>query len=177
MALGLPESRVWKKTGTEECDGDRTTRAKERSSASGHSAGLDRWTGASVPPEWSRSPEKGDKQLLTLQTACLKAEDLEGVCQITAHLQKRVAGAALAGAVVLQPVVQQGQGVLQNVPAAMAVSMQEGICVFYYLGLTQINVLQDRGQAESSESKPTEKSPDRPLIEVQVLDVMKMAVR
>lgn len=34
--------------------------------------------------------------MLTLQTACLKAEDLEGVCQITAHLQKRMAGAALA---------------------------------------------------------------------------------
>ncbi|XP_076208214.1 transcriptional repressor CTCFL isoform X6 [Aptenodytes patagonicus] len=127
-------------------------------------------TGASVPPEWSLSPEEGEKHLLTLQTVCLKAEaeeeDLEGVCQITAHPQKSVVIAALAGAVVLQPVVQQGQGVLHNVPAGMAVSVREGICVFYDLGLTQINVLQEKGQAANSESKPTEKPPGMLLIEV-----------
>ncbi|KAM6242673.1 transcriptional repressor CTCFL isoform 3-T3 [Spheniscus humboldti] len=124
--------------------------------------------GANVPPEWSLSPEEGEKHLLTLQTVCLKAEeeDLGGVCQITAHPQKSVAIAALAEAVVLQPVVQQGQGVLHNMPAGMAVSVREGICVFYDLGLTQINVLQEKGQGTNSESKPTEKPPDILLIEV-----------
>lgn len=162
----------------EECDGDRKIRVKEKSSARDHSVGLNMQTGASVPPEWSLSPEEGEKHLLTLQTVCLKAEeeDLGEVCQITAHPQKSMAIAALAEAVVLQPVVQQGQGVLHNVPAGMAVSVREGICVFYDLGLTQINVLQEKGQATNSESKPTEKPPDILLIEVQVLDVVKMAV-
>lgn len=159
-----------------EKNGDRITGVKERSSASEHSVGLNMQTVASVPPEWSLSPEKGEKHLLTLQTVCLKAEekDLEGLCQKTTHLQKGVAMAA--GAVVLQPAVQQGQGVLHNVPAGMAVSVQEGIRVFYDVGLAQINVLQEKGQANSSESEPTEKPPDMLLIEVQVLDVVKMAI-
>ncbi|XP_009579071.1 PREDICTED: transcriptional repressor CTCFL-like, partial [Fulmarus glacialis] len=153
----------------EECDRDRITRVKERSSASDRSAGLDMGTGASDPPEWSLSPEEGEKHLLSLQTVCLQAEeeDLEGVCQITAHPQKGVAMAALAGAVVVQTVVQQGQGVLHNVPAGMGVSVREGVCIFYDLGLMQINVLQEKGQAKSSESKPTEKPPDMLLTESQ----------
>lgn len=163
----------------EERDRDRIPRVKERSSASDHSAGLDMQTVAGVSPEWSLSPEQGEKHLLPLQTVCLKAEeeDLEGVCQITAHPQKGVEMAALAGAVVLQPVVQQGQGVLHNVLAGTALNVQEGICVFCDLGLTQINIWQEKGQAKSSESKPTEKPPDVLLIEVQVLDVVKMAIR
>ncbi|XP_051489369.1 transcriptional repressor CTCFL [Apus apus] len=68
--------------------------------------------------------------------------------------------AVLAGAVVLQ----QGQGVLHSVPASMA--LQEDICVFYDLGLTQFNILQEKGQAKSSASKPREKPPDTLLIEV-----------
>ncbi|KAM6053145.1 transcriptional repressor CTCFL isoform 2-T5 [Theristicus caerulescens] len=125
-------------------------------------------TGASVPPECPLSPEEGEKHLLTLQTVCLRAEeeDLEGACQITAHPQKGVAMAALAGAVVLQP----GQGELHNRPAGMAVSVREGVCGFYDLGLTQINVLPDEGQVKSSESKPAEKPPDMLLIEVQPLN-------
>ncbi|KAM9260593.1 LOW QUALITY PROTEIN: transcriptional repressor CTCFL [Cariama cristata] len=150
--------------GGEECDGDRITQVKEKISASDHSVGLDLGTGASVPPEWSLSPEEGEKHFVTLRTVCLKAEE-EEVCQITAHLQKGVVMAAPAGAV-----VPQGQSVLHNVPAGMAVSVREGICVFYDLGLTQINSLQERG-AKSSESKPTEKPPDMLLTEIQVLDI------
>ncbi|XP_075624960.1 transcriptional repressor CTCFL [Balearica regulorum gibbericeps] len=115
------------------------------------------WTGASVPPEWSLSPEEGEKHFLTLQTVCLKAEEEDP--------QQRMARAAPARALV----VQQGQGVLHNVPAGMALSVREGICGFYDLGLTQINVSQEEGQVRSSESKPTEKPPDRLLIEVQQL--------
>ncbi|XP_059683395.1 transcriptional repressor CTCFL [Gavia stellata] len=128
-------------------------------------------TGASVPPERSLSPEEGETHLLTLQPVCLKAEeeDLEGVSQITAPPQKRGAVAALAWAGVLQPVVQQGQAVLHSAPAGMAVSVREGGCVFYDLGLTQINTLQEKGQAKSSERKPTDKPPDVLLIEVQQL--------
>ncbi|KAK4812894.1 hypothetical protein QYF61_027288 [Mycteria americana] len=89
-------------------------------------------TGAGVSPEWSLSPEQDEKHLLTLQTVCLKAEeeDLEGACQITAHPRKGVAMAALAGAAVLQPVVQQGQGVLHDVPAGMAIDRDSGVIVF-----------------------------------------------
>lgn len=61
-------------------------------------------------------------------------------------------------------------------PAGTAVTAREGICAFYDLGLTQINVLQEKGQAKSSESKRTEEPPDMLLIEVQVLDVVKMAI-
>ncbi|PKK25158.1 CCCTC-binding factor (zinc finger protein)-like, transcript variant X2 [Columba livia] len=71
--------------------------------------------------------------------------------------------ATLDGAVLLQPVVQSGP----NVPAGTAVTAREGICAFYDLGLTQINVLQEKGQAKSSESKRTEEPPDMLLIEVQ----------
>ncbi|KAK2529062.1 Ctcfl [Columba livia] len=69
--------------------------------------------------------------------------------------------ATLDGAVLLQPVVQSGP----NVPAGTAVTAREGICAFYDLGLTQINVLQEKGQAKSSESKRTEEPPDMLLIE------------
>ncbi|KAM9218803.1 LOW QUALITY PROTEIN: transcriptional repressor CTCFL [Leptosomus discolor] len=147
----------------EEWDRDRVTQVKERSGASDHSVRLDIRRVASVPPEWSLSHEEGENHLLTLQTACPKAEedDLEEVSQMTAYLQKGV-----AVAVVLQLVVQQGQGVQHNVPAGMAVSVREGVCVFYDLGLTQINVLQEKGQAKSSENKPTEKPPDMLLTEI-----------
>ncbi|KAM4650118.1 transcriptional repressor CTCFL [Amazona ochrocephala] len=124
----------------------------------GWSWGLNMQAGASVPPEQALFPEEGEKHLLTLQTVCPNAEeeDLEGICPIGAH---GTAMAALAGAVVLQPV-------LHNVPAGMAVSVQEGVCVFYDLGLAQSYVLQEKGQAVSSESKPTEKPPDVLLIEI-----------
>ncbi|XP_054701987.1 transcriptional repressor CTCFL isoform X2 [Grus americana] len=126
---------------------------KERSCASDPSAGLNMWTGARVPLEWSLSPEEGEKHFLTLQTVCLKAEEED--------LQQRMARAAPARAFV----VQQGQGVLHNVPAGMALSVREGICGFCDLGLTQINVSQE-GQVKSSESKPTDKPPDTLLIEI-----------
>ncbi|CAM9564304.1 unnamed protein product [Bubo scandiacus] len=115
-----------------------------------------------VSPQSGACLLKRVKHLLALQTVCLTAgeEDLEGLWPITALPQKGVAG---AGAVVLRPVEQQGQGV----PAGTARSVREGICVFYDLGLTQINVLQEKGQAESSESKPTEKPPDMLLHESQ----------
>ncbi|XP_064321360.1 transcriptional repressor CTCFL [Phalacrocorax carbo] len=102
------------------------------SSASHHSVGLDMWTGPNITPVWSFSPEEGEKHFLTLQTVCLKAEeeDLEGLCQMTAHPQKGVAMAALAGAVVLQPVVQQGQAVLHNVPAGMAIDRDNYVVAF-----------------------------------------------
>ncbi|GAB0197479.1 transcriptional repressor CTCFL [Grus japonensis] len=109
--------------------------------------------GARVPLEWSLSPEEGEKHFLTLQTVCLKAEEED--------LQQRMARAAPARAFV----VQQGQGVLHNVPAGMALSVREGICGFCDLGLTQINVSQE-GQVKSSESKPTDKPPDTLLIEI-----------
>ncbi|XP_061297469.1 transcriptional repressor CTCFL isoform X1 [Pezoporus flaviventris] len=120
--------------------------------------------GASVSPEWSLFPEEGEKHLLTLQTVCpsTEEEDLEGICPISAHPQNGMAVAALAGAVVLQPV-------LCDVPAGMAISVWEGVCVFCDLGLAQSNVLQEEGQAISSESKPTGKPPDMLLIEVQQL--------
>ncbi|KAM6404476.1 LOW QUALITY PROTEIN: transcriptional repressor CTCFL [Rhynochetos jubatus] len=125
-------------------------------------------TGPSVHPEQPLSPEEGEKHLLMLQPVCLKAEeeDLQGDCQLTAHPQKAVAMASLAGAVVLQPVVQQGQGVLHNVPAGIAVSVREGACGFYDSGLMQINLFQQKGQARSSESQPTEEPPDMLLMEV-----------
>ncbi|XP_017590217.1 PREDICTED: transcriptional repressor CTCFL isoform X2 [Corvus brachyrhynchos] len=52
----------------------------------------------------------------------------------------------------------------------MAVTLREGICVFYDLELAQIRILQEEGQEESSENKATEKPPDTLLMEVQVLD-------
>ncbi|KAM6319278.1 LOW QUALITY PROTEIN: transcriptional repressor CTCFL [Podargus strigoides] len=103
--------------------------------------------------------EEGEKHLLTLHTVCLNAEeeeDLDGAHQITAHLQEGVTMAAL---------LQQGEGVLLNVPAGRAVSVPEGICAFYGLGLTQTNILQEKEQAKSSESKPPEK-PRHLLIEI-----------
>ncbi|XP_062460111.1 transcriptional repressor CTCFL isoform X5 [Pezoporus occidentalis] len=120
--------------------------------------------GASVSPEWSLFPEADGKHLLTLQTVCpsTEEEDLEGICPISAHPQNGMVVAALPGAVVLQPV-------LCNVPAGMAISVREGVSVFCDLGLTQSNVLQEEGQAISSESKPTGKPPDMLLIEVQQL--------
>ncbi|XP_032838399.2 transcriptional repressor CTCFL isoform X2 [Tyto alba] len=75
----------------------------------------------------------------------------------------------MASVGVLQPAVPQGQGVLHAVPAGMALSVQEGIGVFYDLGLMPLNILQEEGQAESSESKPTEKPPDMQLMEIQQL--------
>ncbi|KAM6113085.1 transcriptional repressor CTCFL [Pterocles gutturalis] len=116
---------------------------------------------ARIPPGWSLSPEESENPLLALQRACLKAEEenLEGVCRIPAHPQP---GLALAVAGVLQP----GQGELHNVPAGVAASAQEGICVFYDLGLMQINVLEEKEQAKSSESKPTEKPADMLLMEI-----------
>ncbi|KAF4788194.1 transcriptional repressor CTCFL isoform X3 [Turdus rufiventris] len=52
----------------------------------------------------------------------------------------------------------------------MALSLQEGICVFYDLELAQIHILQEEGQEKSAESKVTEKPPDTILMEVKVLD-------
>ncbi|XP_071671668.1 transcriptional repressor CTCFL isoform X1 [Patagioenas fasciata] len=71
--------------------------------------------------------------------------------------------AALDRAIALQPVVQSGPNML----AGTAATAREGICAFYDPGLTQINVLQEKGQAKSSESKRTEELPDMLLIEVQ----------
>lgn len=113
------------------------------------------WKGTSVPPVSSPPPKEGEHHLLTLQTVSLEAEEeeLEEVCQVTTALQKGLAMAALAiGAVVPQP----GQGVQRSLPAGMAASVGEGACAFYDLGLMQINILQEKGQAKSSESKPTE---------------------
>ncbi|XP_071615532.1 transcriptional repressor CTCFL isoform X2 [Heliangelus exortis] len=88
-------------------------------------------TGTSVPSEQLMPLEDREKHLLTLQPVCLNAEeeeekDVEGVCQTTTSLQKGVAMAALAGAVVLQ----QGQGVLQSVPAGMAVDRDTDVIAF-----------------------------------------------
>lgn len=139
---------------------------KERSRASGHGSGFDMWMGAGVPPVLSLSPEEGEKHLLTLQPA--KA-DWEGVCLITVPAREVLA--APAGVV-----VRLGQGVQHGVPSGMAVSVWEGIRVFYDLGLTLVNILQEGGLAKSSESKPSEKPPGMLLIEVQFLDVAKMAI-
>ncbi|XP_032931113.1 transcriptional repressor CTCFL [Catharus ustulatus] len=51
----------------------------------------------------------------------------------------------------------------------MALSLQEGICVFYDLELAQIHILQEEGQEKSAESKVTEKPPDAILMEVKQL--------
>lgn len=55
----------------------------------------------------------------------------------------------------------------------MALTLREGICVFYDLELAQIHILQEEGQEKSSEGKATEKPPDALLMEVQVLDKVK----
>ncbi|KAJ7401622.1 CCCTC-binding factor like protein [Pitangus sulphuratus] len=67
--------------------------------------------------------------------------------------------AALAGAVVL-PGQGQGQAGVHGVSQGMALTLREGICVFYDLEQAQIHVLQEEGQEKSSESKATEKPPD-----------------
>lgn len=66
-----------------------------------------------------------------------------------------------------------GQAVL---PPSMALSLQEGICVFYDLELAQIHILQEEGQEKSAESKVTEKPPDTLLMEVKVLDKVKLEI-
>ncbi|XP_069728207.1 transcriptional repressor CTCFL [Phaenicophaeus curvirostris] len=86
-----------------------------------------------------------------------QAEEKGGACPITAPLPKRVV-AALAGAA----------GAARRA-GRHARSIKEGICVFYDLGLTQINVLQEKEQTKSSESKLTEKPPDVLLIKVRQL--------
>ncbi|XP_027553025.1 transcriptional repressor CTCFL isoform X1 [Neopelma chrysocephalum] len=71
--------------------------------------------------------------------------------------------AALAGAVVLPG---QGQAVAHSVSQGMALTLREGICVFYDLELAQVHVLQEEGQEKSSESKATEKPPDMLRMEI-----------
>lgn len=61
-------------------------------------------------------------------------------------------------------------------PSSMALSLRDGICVFYDLELAQIHILQEEGQEKSAESKATEKPPDTPLMEVQVLDKVKLEI-
>ncbi|KAM6248268.1 LOW QUALITY PROTEIN: transcriptional repressor CTCFL [Porphyrio hochstetteri] len=132
----------------------------ERSHAGDHSVGLNMQMEARGPQEWPQSPEEDEKHLLTLQPVCLKAEEED----LQRAWQPVVERAVLIRAAVPQLVLQQGQAVQHSVPTGMALSVQEGILAFYDLGLIQINILQE-GQAESSESKLTEKPPDMLLIE------------
>uniref|UniRef100_A0A8B9NW60 CCCTC-binding factor n=1 Tax=Apteryx owenii TaxID=8824 RepID=A0A8B9NW60_APTOW len=139
-------------------DEDKIARVKEKSSVHAHGAGATALDGGGDPPEWSLPPQEGEKQLLTLQTVCLKAgeDDFQGEHQMSAEWQN--------GA---QPllVLQQGQGVHQDLPAAVAMSIQEGVCAFYDLELVQINILQERTQAKNLESKSRESPVDLLLVE------------
>ncbi|KAM6378686.1 LOW QUALITY PROTEIN: transcriptional repressor CTCFL [Pluvialis apricaria] len=119
--------------------------------------------GTSVPPVLSPSPEEGEHRLLMLQTVRLEAEERgleESVRSLPPTWQASMAVLAI-GAVV----PQLGQGVWRGLPAGTAASIGRGLA-FYDLGLMQINILQEKGQAKSSESKPTEKPPGMLLIEI-----------
>lgn len=146
---GQKRRRVWR---------GRDNPSEGSGGASGHTVGLDTRTGTSVPPAMVPVCWRWSEALA----------DLGRLCQTP----KGLVMATLDGAILLQPVVQSGP----TAPMGPAVTAQEGICAFYDLGLTQINVLQGKGQAESSESKWTEEPPDMLPIEVQVLDVEKMAI-
>uniref|UniRef100_A0A8C2T3X6 C2H2-type domain-containing protein n=1 Tax=Coturnix japonica TaxID=93934 RepID=A0A8C2T3X6_COTJA len=107
--------------GTEEGDENKIIPEKEKRSVS------DAMMGTSDLAEWSLSPEEGERDLLTLQTVCLRAEEdgIAGICHITAHPQ--------------EDMVQHGQGV--------PVSGHEAVCDLCDLGLVHINILQE-GKAE-----------------------------
>lgn len=56
----------------------------------------------------------------------------------------------------------------------MALTLRGSIGVFYDLEMAQIRILQEEGQDKSVESKATEKPPDTLLMEVEVLDKVKL---
>uniref|UniRef100_A0A8C4JYW1 Transcriptional repressor CTCFL-like n=1 Tax=Dromaius novaehollandiae TaxID=8790 RepID=A0A8C4JYW1_DRONO len=140
-AFGLVEPFTKIKGTGEEDDEDRVAWVKEESSACDCGAGVTALDGGGDPPEWSLPPEEGEKQLLTLQTVHLEAGEDPLV------------------------VVQQGHGLLQDLPAGVALSVQEGVCVFYDLEVIQSSILQERMQAKNLESKSPESPVDMLLIE------------
>ncbi|KAM4762666.1 transcriptional repressor CTCFL [Cyanocitta cristata] len=121
------------------------SRAEERSGAGDRRAG-----GTRVRPSGPRLLRRVKDTDPTLGVP-EGEEDVEGACR------------ALAG-----PVAPPGLGraVAHSLPPGMAVTLREGICVFYDLELAQIHILQEEGQEESSENKATEKPPDTLLMEI-----------
>uniref|UniRef100_A0A8C4JTQ3 Transcriptional repressor CTCFL-like n=1 Tax=Dromaius novaehollandiae TaxID=8790 RepID=A0A8C4JTQ3_DRONO len=155
-AFGLVEPFTKIKGTGEEDDEDRVAWVKEESSACDCGAGVTALDGGGDPPEWSLPPEEGEKQLLTLQTVHLEAgEDaFQGEHQLSVPPQNGERAGAWDGAGLLQPlvVVQQGHGLLQDLPAGVALSVQEGVCVFYDLEVIQSSILQERMQAKNLET-------------------------
>ncbi|XP_068768371.1 transcriptional repressor CTCFL [Struthio camelus] len=176
-AFGLAEpftkikgaEKSWGRTGDED-DEDKIARVKEKSGVCDQGAGVNVLRGGGDPAEWSLLPEEGEKQLLTLQTVRLKAgeDDFQAAHQLRAQPQDGEQAVARDGAGLLPPlvVVQQGQGVHQNLPAGVVLSVQEGVCAFYDLELMQISILQEKAQAKNLESKSAERPLDMLLIEL-----------
>lgn len=71
-----------------------------------------------------------------------------------------------------RPGAEPGRGALRA--PGMALTLRDPICVFYGLETAQIHIVQEEGQDKSAESKATEKPPDTLLMEVQVLDKVKL---